>query len=258
MKKNKLQQTPHIIAFLDILGATNKMQSEDKSDLFLQELYDIYNFAKIILAKTKNFRGDKLNIKIFSDNIVIAEEIENINDAGKIFEAYFDILNFVLFISTKALTHKNLTRGAISVGNLYMDETFIFGKSLVNAYHGESKIANYPRVIIDKQNFKDILTNTNTSIELLNYERVLQKDIDGELFVDPFGALELIYMNDLSGEIKYLKNVKTFITNEYKKLLKNSNIAVLQKYFWLANQFNYYCLKNNLDLQIDLNNEKIL
>jgi len=42
-------------------------------------------------------------------------------------------------------------RGAITVGELYHDKDVIFGPALVRAHHLESKIANGPRILIDRE-----------------------------------------------------------------------------------------------------------
>ena len=48
-----LKQTPHIVAFLDFLGATAKMRSSEANDKFLQEIYTVYNFANQVLEQTE-------------------------------------------------------------------------------------------------------------------------------------------------------------------------------------------------------------
>jgi hypothetical protein len=40
-------------------------------------------------------------------------------------------------------------RGGISVGQLYWDERHVFGEALVKAAHLESKVAGWPRVVVD-------------------------------------------------------------------------------------------------------------
>lgn len=42
-------------------------------------------------------------------------------------------------------------RGAITVGELYHDKDVVFGPALVRAHHLESKIANGPRILIDRE-----------------------------------------------------------------------------------------------------------
>lgn len=41
-------------------------------------------------------------------------------------------------------------RGALTVGELYHDHEIVFGPALVRAHHLESKIANSPRILIDR------------------------------------------------------------------------------------------------------------
>ena len=145
-----LKQTPHIVAFLDFLGASEKMRSPEQNNIFLQEINYVYAFANCILQRTQEFRPNRIKVKIFSDNIVIAEEIK---DQESIIDEFVDIEQFSLLLYTNSLLNRNMMRGAISIGQLYMDDTFVYGEALLNAYNCESSIATYPRIVVDKKVF---------------------------------------------------------------------------------------------------------
>ena len=245
----QLKQTPHIVAFLDFLNASEKMQDYNNSDKFLQKINYVYTFAKYIMKESKKFRDDRIKIKIFSDNIVIAEEIKDQQD--QILEL-IDIEQFSLLLYTYSLLNGSTMRGAISIGSLYMDDTFVYGTALLNAYNSESKTANYPRIIIDPQIFdchsEDVLNLYN----LLGEEKIICRDIDGEFFLNPFWGIPRLTEND-NGEIKkVLIKIGNFILKEYQEQLTKNKRVVFPKYHWLANQFNVYCNNNNHPLLINL------
>ena len=57
-----LKQTPHIVAFLDFLGASEKMRDPAKNDKFLQAINAVYSRAKYIINRTEVNRKNKLKI----------------------------------------------------------------------------------------------------------------------------------------------------------------------------------------------------
>ncbi|MBP5530889.1 MAG: hypothetical protein J6Y54_02515 [Lentisphaeria bacterium] len=240
----QLKQKPHIVAFLDFLGAADKMKSEKESDEFLQEIYTVYAFARHIVKRTENERNRKLKIKIFSDNILIAEEIEDFQNSGSILRAYTDVEQFAILMYTNALLNQNLMRGAISRGMLYMDDTFAFGEALIDAYYIESKIANYPRIVVNQNIWHK--SNLPDKVELIKC------DVDGELFLSPFWGIPKVAEGDKIKANILLMGIKKIIQDEYIEAIAKGKMAVAPKINWLANQFNDYCSKNSFNFYIDL------
>ena len=143
-------------------------------------------------------------------------------------------------------------RGAISVGDLYMDETFIYGEALLNAYNGESKIASYPRIIIDKNVFN---CDSEDILKLYNFpddEEIICRDQDGEFYLNPFWGITRLAGNDKNEIDEVLNQIRTFILSEYQGQVSKNKRLVFPKYYWLANQFNEYCRHNNHPFSINL------
>ena len=44
-----------------------------------------------------------------------------------------------------------LIRGGVTHGNLYIDDTLVWGKALLDSYYMEDHIASYPRVVVDEK-----------------------------------------------------------------------------------------------------------
>ena len=247
-----LKQTPHIVAFLDFLGATEKIKDHDKNDKFLQDICTVYNFAKHILKQTEKECKNKLEIKIFSDNIFIAEKIEDPKTPNSIFEAYVDVEQFSLMLYMDAMLTGNFMRGKISIGQLYIDDTLVYGQALLDAHDGESKIANYPRIIVDKEIFVRSEKNICDTFNPPDEEKIVLRDMDGELYLSPFWGTPKIARGKRNQEELVLHNIGTTIVNEYKEIFSKNKRFVLPKYHWLANQFNEYCHSNNHPFSINL------
>lgn len=74
---DELKQKRHVVAFLDFLGASEKMRSPEESDKFLLQIKQIYNSAlSLVEERNKNstINMTEIKVRIFSDNMVIAQE----------------------------------------------------------------------------------------------------------------------------------------------------------------------------------------
>ena len=247
-----LKQTPHIVAFLDFLGASEKMRDPAKNDKFLQEIHTVYNFANHILKKTKQEYRKTLKIKIFSDNIVIAQEIDVACKSNDVHKAYIEVEQFALMLYTNALLNNNIIRGAICMGSLYMNDDFIFGEALLNAHNSESKVANYPRIIVEKEIFVKSGINMWNTFNPPDEENIILRDMDGELYLNPFWGIPKISEFDKIRSEILLNRIGSFILKEYRGQFEKNRKFVFPKYHWLANQFNEYCHANNHPFLINL------
>lgn len=168
--------TPHVVAYLDILGATNRIKDSAGQNDSLNLIHNLYKHI-IDLANPdtgiKKYEG--IQFKIFSDNIIIAKELAHDADVDSVLILLNCVSNFLC--SSVGDSVGWLVRGGITIGDLYIDETIVWGSALVRAYELEDKIAVYPRVIID-----------NSIAELLQEGKEVQdyirKDIDGLLYLN--------------------------------------------------------------------------
>ncbi len=66
----KIEQTEYVVAYLDILGATKKMEEND--NVFFQTINRIYTYTISIVDALKGIKfiaSEIPQVKIFSDNI---------------------------------------------------------------------------------------------------------------------------------------------------------------------------------------------
>jgi hypothetical protein len=120
-----------------------------------------------------------------------------------------------------------ISRGAVTFGELFIDDVFVWGPALITAYKLESSFALYPRVIVDDSIIRIanslILENCpKSNLEINN----LKEDFDGFYFFD-----YLNYPRD--------PNTKNTITkalfNVEQKIKGESDKRILQKMYWHKN-----------------------
>ena len=231
------RQNEYIVAHIDFLGAAQKMTSPEDSDDFLGKIYEIYTKGLELLNKAEKNGLPPLDIKIFSDNIVIALRTDyNIDKWSN----YSLLARACIMFQILALSRNLVFRGAITIGNFYIDDTFVFGEAIARANKLE-EAAKFPRVIVDAEDAINILKVAG------KFKGLLKQDKDYRYFVSPFSINNDEFSED--DIISYLKNARKFICAEYSE---SENQGVKEKYHWLANQFNEYCHANNHPFLINL------
>lgn len=225
--ENTPQQSKHIIAYLDFLGAKKRICGGDTE--FIKQLSFVYQRAEQNSQKVNDCADNEklppIKQQIFSDNIVFAQEINTEN-------IVYQVFNFILFVSAylhQALLAGFLVRGGVTIGDMYIDNTFVSGKALIKAYELESRIAIYPRVVIDFDVF---------GILSLLDEEIMQK------FSLPIGD-DLLFCIDAFRVIYKPKGYNIAFKTIQEAILKickfEKDFKIMQKHLWIINQFNDFC-----------------
>jgi len=175
---NKKNFDNYVIAYLDFLGFKEKMK-EESSYASLQILKFLLQGTKTVANKISYINGIyDFDIKIFSDNIVIAQKIEK----SKLKNQINSMVNLIASIQFHALMHFGFfIRGGITTGELSIDSSVVWGTGLIDAYNIENNLANYPRIILSHQCLKEYDSCLEESLNLYGF---LKKDFDGLWFVD--------------------------------------------------------------------------
>ncbi len=126
-----------LLAFIDILGFSRLIDASISDREIAQKLLDLFNGLSKLF---RSFRSDDFAITAFSDTLCISSR----NPAS--------IVPFCCGLSVVATSLLGLSypvRGAVSRGLLYHREDTIFGPCMVRAYKIESRLAIFPRIVID-------------------------------------------------------------------------------------------------------------
>lgn len=216
-KTNKIYTKEYYVASIDLLGMKTIIKS-DINDVALNNINEIYES----LRRVFNHPLDNcIKIKFFSDNCVVAID-------ATIPSAIDVLLDETAWICSRFLVCGYKPRGGISVGRFYMNNTFVWGQGLVNAYMLESKIAKYPRIIIDENIVENISNNF--------IDRIICKDFDDKLYLNYFrvsGMTRNEWLNDINEILNKLNSELESISQE-----TNENDDIKSKLEWLLKFVN--------------------
>jgi hypothetical protein len=152
-----------VVAFYDVLGWRNHIKRAGK------KASDVSLLRRIILKTARGTRIEKgLNLRVstFSDNVVISQP-PGANTPRLLQQlAIWQLGNAI---------NGFLMRGGVTIGDLVHENEAVFGPGLNRAHYLESKIAMYPRIVLDPlcmEEFGELGTLCTTE--------------DSVCFIDPF------------------------------------------------------------------------
>ena len=215
------ETSQHIVAYLDILGIAARMkEGYERQKLAMNKLHNLYTFSMDISKEIAMEGYSDIQFKIFSDNIIIVKKLSEQSD-----KRLLDIRALLYCVSNfQCLAVKDsvgwLVRGGITIGDLFVDETMVWGEALLKAYDLESNSAIYPRILMDS----NLLLQMDSDEELTKF--VLQ-DFDNLYF------LNYLHIQHFGGQ---------FLKNGFQMMLDELNgkysERIYQKLCWHMNYVN--------------------
>lgn len=143
-----------VVSFIDILGFSPVATDGDATEV--KKLIDrFYDFGSSPDPDPDDDDYPRTFSFAFSDNIVRIRPLDGPDGDSPLYEEIYQ-----LALAQAELANKRvLIRGGLTVGEIYFEESQVFGPALVSAYHLESRHALYPRIIIDPQAFVALRSN---------------------------------------------------------------------------------------------------
>lgn len=218
-RDKKIQTEEYYVASIDLLGIKNVIKF-DTDDSKLNSIRNIYKSWYRIF---KDNYFEHLKIKFFSDNFVIAIK-------ATIPSAVDRLLESIAWICSHLLKCGYKPRGGISKGKFYMDDIFVWGQGLVNAYIIESKKAIYPRIVIEKNVAEKATKNLTDTM-------IYQDSNDGKLCLNYLRAFG-VNKDSCIKDIDLMLGQLTSEVNNIQKLIDDGadveeNKKILHKLQWL-------------------------
>jgi hypothetical protein len=232
-----------VLAYLDILGYTQMIldsHADGTHQAMLQKVHGALTEGRNWLEEKSLAESGLLlekadfALKAFTDNIVIGWPIRD--DGESEFGRAFDKLTFFQFDMVR---RGFFLRGAISVGDAYVDEMAVFGGGFLDAYKAEASGARDPRIIL-----------TASAVELVKqhlgyYYSKPQAPQAAHLVCDSDGQWFLNYLDCvLFAEDECGPDYDAFLEHKAvieSKLEEFKDVPPLwAKYEWVARYHNYF------------------
>lgn len=218
------------------IGFRSKILSNDEN-IFLRSVLNLINRA------TEKDWGS-LKIVSFSDNVIVAIR-------SNVVDALEKLCHYAARIQELMLRNQQLLlRGAITKGNLYIQDNFVFGSGLVKVVELEETKAVVSRIIIDE--------NLQSEDYAVNSKNTVQNDNDGIRFINFLNYYHpFINKNDeRKKNFLELHNSFVLIINDLTKQIEDSNdnlkSSLYKKRSWLIDYINkiytHYDLYRWLDI----------
>ena len=235
---------PAIICYADILGFRRMTETAFESGderTFLRRLRkslaDAYGFVREMAASAKD-GPPNFDMKVFTDNIVIAYPLRNPNrDLGQ--PELGSLLGLLAQVQTGLAAKGFFLRGGISVGQHYQDQDIAYGKALLEAVD-LNKPGTPPRLVIGPS--VEVLISRqlswNSGGRAPHHFHLLEDPSDGRLFVNYLSAaFEYFPGGPISFE--HLAGQRDIVCSRLRAYV--SDASVRQKYEWIATYHNYVC-----------------
>ncbi len=239
------------LAFIDVLGIKNLLRNFDENLDLVKNLIDILKINRKFETGTKLTSRGKIEIRswYFSDSFVFMMKKEE-NE-----ENLPQLLFIIRFLQDMFWKNGFLLRGSIILDEMYFpkeNENVLLGKGIINAYELESKIAIYPRIILDDNLYKFIEEKDLQAYPFgkkgVKLKELIKEDKDSIKFLDLLNPNILRAKNEkirtqnksfsIFGNYNDENNFE-MIKETVNKMIKNvlddcqSDTKIRQKYKWL-------------------------
>jgi hypothetical protein len=244
------QYSPHLVAFIDLLGFSEAIRDGRRAEPIFGLLKTLAGFQGDFFAESQpneNGRQTRLRpaISAFSDNIVLSYRLDDLEkhslDLGTVI---IFLQNLIAFIAWNAFASRLLIRGGVAIGDLYHAGGVVYGPALLEAYETERSLAVYPRVALGQSvilgehfaPWRDHTWTHDDGVKVLGYHMgfVMRTHAAGGQF---------------DSRVKgWLAHVRAVIQEERAALTAAKNVRALSKWDWFNNNFEQNLLRMNPQL----------
>ena len=139
-----------VVTFLDILGFRDIVMNSDP-DFIRRKLNAVKRFAvtqHVDIADEEDF--EPITIQ-FSDSIVRIRPVDSgLNQMYPIGVVFHELLDMV-HIQGELVKERVLLRGGVAYGQIFYEDSILYGPALIKAYDLESKYAVHPRIMVEPE-----------------------------------------------------------------------------------------------------------
>lgn len=213
----EIEKTEKYVAFIDILGYKDKIDKCEKQG----NLKDVA-LLNFIMNNNRIDAMDELITFVFSDCMyIVGDELQKVLELLACISIQLLGASKIEVSNFAKETDINLIRGAITKGNLIVDERLntLLGPAVNEAYILESQIAIYPRIIISNK-----IVDCESGEDFGEY---FKEDRDGIKYFD-----FLLFLHENKKYIMSKDEINRHITFLKEYIENSDNVKIIQKYKW--------------------------
>jgi hypothetical protein len=238
------------VAFIDILGVSDQLLEAERSEVFARAIYGLIsvltgkkNGVFFVLPHVRNGREVEIQfdkpfeasarITALADAITMSfpeRERENNLALNSRLLPILRCLDSVFWLQRGLLSLGVRTRGGISCGRMFHKRDLVLGEALVKAYRLESKVAIYPRAVIDDEIIEILLKDPVPEEIALFRNRIahiVRVDRDGRHFVDYLGY------DPIAGSFFMENEIADILQETISDLTLATDSRLREKLIWL-------------------------
>lgn len=191
----------------------------------------------------------RIGLQVFSDTCVLFAPLR-VHEGALLLKDVWGVLLGMAILMPGMLSGKIAIRAGIEIGTA--TDVFpgqIYGPSLASAYHLESEVAEYPRIVIGPALFGLIREAASSSLETPHgqFSRAMATEIQSLIAWDDDGVLILDYLGEyvrahdagMDMPIEPLvRRAATFVASEHERFRRERNIKLAGRYARLRRYFD--------------------
>ena len=231
-----------VVAFLDLLGYSERIQRAESIDEANQELRAIraaLDKAARWVKTGDGSPGAARQTRFFTDCLVIGDPVHDYRAAAE--PELGSLFFFLGLFQLEMILQGVFVRGALSVGHLYMDEQLIFGDALLDAVEAERNLARDPRIVLCDSAMECVKKHLTWygSPERAPHNLALLRDADGHVFIDYLTQTILVEEHDQGPYFRELQQHRNQVVSCLKRYRPKPK--VWSKYLWVGHYHNWFC-----------------
>ena len=204
----------------------------------------------------KELRRANIKYKSFSDCMQIFTPLQVVKSYTVVANSIFGMLMTSGEMMLFSLSEKSAFRAGMEIGiGIEIEKSEVYGPALFEAYRLESKIAQYPRIVVGNI-LIDYLNNLSSGtpqeenqesldislckIMAENCLNMITEDIDGCMILDYLGKEFTRGAKEALGKEKFKEIAELasiFVASENKRFSKEKNVKLAQRYYLLLQYF---------------------
>jgi nitroreductase len=159
-----------LVSYFDILGFRSAIDSFSPPEIESV----LIRMASLSYHDTRLRVVTRRGLSTFSDHVVRTVTLEGLDELQQA-EVVEVELSEIRLVQANLAAMGRFLRGGITRGPVYIDDEFVFGPALVEAYDLENEVAKYPRIVLHNKlkpglfNDEHLALQTNDGILMLNY-----------------------------------------------------------------------------------------